>query len=73
MSWNYRIIDFGKEGCSLHEVHYDEQGNITARTEKPRKLVGWKPKDVIEDLELMLADAKRLPPLKLKDLPKACR
>lgn len=72
MSWNYRIIEF-PDGCAMHEVYYDKRGRITARAEKPRMLVGEKPNDIIEDLELMLADAKRRPSLKVEDLPEACR
>ena len=38
MSWNYRVVRQrapGDEWYSIHEVHYDESGNVIAATEHP--------------------------------------
>lgn len=68
MTWNYRIIRSADE-CALHEVYYDDDGEITASTESPCSITGEEPQDIIEDLEMMLADALRLPTLNVTDLP----
>lgn len=62
MGWNYRIMKIPVEcddnGCTymygLGEVHYDEDSIILAHSEKP--ITGWfeNPKDLIDDLLLLL-------------------
>jgi hypothetical protein len=68
MTWNYRII-IGDSGCALHEVHYDNAGKVVSWTERPRELTGECPEDVEDDLEKMLADVKRFPPLRSEEMP----
>lgn len=62
MSWNYRIVREKKNkynSYSMREVHYDSKWNPVMMTE-PLTLTGEKPEDIIEDLKLMLSDAKKM-------------
>ena len=55
--WNYRIIkkenDYG-----LYEVFYNDDGKISAHTDKPI-LVEESPEDLLDSLRLMLDDAQK--------------
>lgn len=72
MGWNYRIMRHrttlaGKGGkvktqvvyFQLHEVYYDEKGDVDGYTQDGVKAGGDTPAEVIKDLELMLRDAKK--------------
>jgi len=71
MSWNYRVCRYPQGGVGLHEVYYDEAGNMNGWTEKP---VGFADGDddgdgleqLIGSLERALKDARERPIL---DLP----
>ena len=57
--WNYRIIRLapvdgvGFVSYAIHEVHYDEQGNPSAVSENPIRLVAESVEDLVADLKLM--------------------
>lgn len=55
--WNYRIIKKEDE-YGLYEVIYDNDGNITAHSEKA-ELVEESPEDLLTTLRLMLDDAQK--------------
>jgi hypothetical protein len=64
MSWNYRIIHYANGAYGLHEVHYDDEGNISTRTLEPVSFSCDQeegPKGIRSSLRLALADASRLP------------
>jgi YD repeat-containing protein len=55
--WNYRIIK-DKDTYGLHEVMYDDEGNIIAHSENA-EVCGESPQDILETLEIMLSDVKK--------------
>jgi len=55
--WNYRIIKDG-ETYGLHEVFYNDDGEIAAHSENP-EVVGESVEDIKGSLELMLKDVKK--------------
>lgn len=78
MTWNYRLLkslvetDRGSYyAYKIHEVYYNEKDEPTAYTENPIELSLCYPgeedkeatKMLIEDLEMILEDLKRLPVL----------
>jgi hypothetical protein len=69
VSWNYRIVDWGRGEVDVREVYYGRDGAVTMWTANPRELTGGTPQDIIEDLRKMLADLGRLPPLDYRELP----
>ena len=56
--WNYRIIKDSPESYGLYEVIYNDNGEISAHSEKP-EIVGESPQDILEILQLMLTDTKK--------------
>ena len=59
MSWDYRIIRYRNDhGFGLHEVYYDDDGEINMMTENATGALGDTPGGVVATLEMMLADAK---------------
>lgn len=56
--WNYRIIKESPESYGLYEVIYNDDGEISAHSEKP-EIVGENPQDILEALQLMIADTKK--------------
>ena len=70
MDWNYRIVEIGRTGYALYEVHYDEQGNPSGWTSDPLCFSADAeegPEGIIRALEQALRDAKQLSTLKLVD------
>lgn len=70
MTWNYRIIKkadpvIGLEGAGyyLHEVYYNNSGEICAMAQDPSFPFGETPEELMSDLENMLMDAKNQPVL----------
>ena len=55
--WNYRIIKDG-DTYGLHEVFYNEKGEIALHSENP-DVIGESVDEIIKSLELMLGDAKK--------------
>ena len=55
--WNYRIIK-KENDHGLYEVFYNDDGKITAHTDKPI-LVEESPEDLLDSLRLMLDDAQK--------------
>ena len=55
--WNYRIIKKENE-CGLYEVFYNDDGKISAHSEKP-EVFGENPEDLLTTLRLMLDDAQK--------------
>jgi len=59
--WNYRLIrhkarsSFNEDCIGVHEVHYDDDGNVRAWTEQP-SIIGDTREEVIEVLERMALD-----------------
>ena len=73
MTWNYRIIrrhgeTFSKEDeyYVLTEVFYKESGEVMAFSDK-ENIIASSPKEIVEILKTMLADAKKYPELYEKD------
>jgi len=60
--WNYRIIkreiESQPDQYGLYEVIYNDEGEISAHSEKP-ELVGESPEDLLTALRLMLDDAQK--------------
>lgn len=56
--WNYRIIQTKPEEYGLYEVIYNEDGDISAYTEKP-EVIAESPEDLLLSLRLMLDDAQK--------------
>jgi hypothetical protein len=67
MSWNYRIVCWGRGQYDIREVYYDENGKPLGWTANPRELTGESRKAIIEDLELMLESVRRHPVLKFAE------
>ena len=60
MNWDYRIIRYADgAGYGLHEVYYDDDGEIDMMTEDAVGARGDTPADVVETLLMMLRDARR--------------
>lgn len=55
MSWNYRIMSYAEGGLGVHEVYYDDVGNVTGWTEKPM-ITGDTREELIRTLAMMLRD-----------------
>ena len=55
--WNYRIIK-KENDHGLYEVFYNDDGKISAHTDKPI-LVEESPEDLLDSLRLMLDDAQK--------------
>ena len=55
--WNYRIIK-KENDHGLYEVFYNDDGEISAHTDKPI-LVEESPEDLLDSLRLMLDDAQK--------------
>jgi hypothetical protein len=71
MTWNYRIIKRVSQNepeCyyALNEVFYEEDGTLMAFSDADQ-VVGGSREEIIEVLELMLADAKKDRPVLTED------
>jgi len=67
MTWNYRILkraskDEPEYYYALNEVFYEKNGKLMAFSDADT-IVGNSPKEIIEVLEIMLADAKKDKPI----------
>jgi len=67
--WNYRAIK-DKDGCiSVHEVYYDDDGNIISWTTNPITFVSMVSLDELtEDMERAINDIKKYPILNLENI-----
>lgn len=83
MTWNYRIVKRTNEPTkknglkkpvvwyTMHEVFYHKHGEkyiADSRTLHPDDIIGDTPAECIEQLEMMLKDAKRAPVLNDEDI-----
>jgi hypothetical protein len=62
MYWDYRIIkhDTEKSGhLAVHEVYYDDKGNVEAWTEDPVDLIGSNKTEIVTDVEYIVSDIKQ--------------
>ena len=64
MTWNYRIIkrmskDEPEYYYALNEVFYESKTNKLMAFSDEDVIIGNSPKEIIEVLEMMLADAKK--------------
>ena len=68
MSWNYRVVKKGETWLRIHEVYYDDDGNIElwSRVTHPE---GETITDLMEDLDHM-RDALYEPILNIEYMPK---
>lgn len=63
MSFGYRVIKYqDNDGYGLHGVYFDENGQVTAWTERA-SVVGDTPEEISEQLLLMRISTKRFPAL----------
>ena len=67
MTWNYRIIkrkcpETGEIYYALNEVFYKEKGKLMAYSDSD-DIVGGSPEEIVDVLEMMLADAKKDAPI----------
>ena len=67
MTWNYRIMkrkckETGEIYYALNEVFYQEKGKLMAYSERD-DIVGGSPEEIVDVLEMMLADAKKDAPV----------
>jgi hypothetical protein len=67
MTWNYRIIKFGDEHYSLHEVYYNEAGEPTMYTTDAIDFVGESRHEVVMSLFHAFRDATKHPVLTPED------
>ena len=56
--WNYRIIKNKDDSYGLYEVIYNDDGKISAHSEKA-ELIGDSVEDLLNSLRLMLDDAQK--------------
>jgi hypothetical protein len=68
MTWNYRIIKRASENkpeyyYALNEVFYESKSNRPMAFSDADTIIGNSPKEIIEVLEMMLADAKKDRPI----------
>lgn len=56
MTWNYRLLKYPHGSVAVHEVYYDDDGEIYAYTEDPVSFGGNDKEDAIRGLELALKD-----------------
>ena len=68
MTWNYRIIKRSSKDepeCyyALNEVFYESKTNRPMAFSDADTIIGNSPKEIIEVLEMMLADAKKDRPI----------
>jgi hypothetical protein len=62
MTWDYRIIkhDTVKSGhFAIHEVYYDDKGNVEAWTEEPIEIIGSSKSEIVKDMEYIISDIKQ--------------
>lgn len=60
MSWNYRIVTRdGGASYGIHEVYYHLDGTIRVWTEEPNAPFGEDPRELREELEMMLRATER--------------
>lgn len=60
LTWNYRLVkhvDQGRTYYALHEVHYTSERTLIGLT--PATGYHDSKQDLIQDLQMMVADAKR--------------
>ena len=69
--WNYRLVKYKdeREGYGIHEVYYDDKGDIDAWEDMPADLVGDSPEEMVTALGLMLASIQKRKILHEEDLP----
>ncbi|WP_313254629.1 hypothetical protein [Empedobacter sp.] len=76
MGWRYQVINRGtkeKPNFGIHEIYFDEEkvGNLSW-TENPMDIGNYESlEDLINDLQLMLNDAKKHPALLESELNKS--
>jgi len=68
MTWNYRIVKRASKDepeCyyALNEVFYESKTNQPMAFSDADTIIGNSPKEIIEVLEMMLADAKKNQPV----------
>ena len=75
MGWRYQVINRGtkdKPNFGIHEIYFDEEkvGNLSW-TENPMEIGNYESlEDLINDLQVMLNDAKKHPALLESELNK---
>jgi hypothetical protein len=72
MAWNYRVVRFETghiSYCQIHEVYYDEFGNITAVSEDGISPYWYADEDGKEELKKFYEALDR-PELRNEDMPK---
>ncbi len=70
MSWAYRIFKDRRDGLvryTIREIYYRKNGKPWLYSEEPQFPEGATAKELVEDLEMMLKDAKRGGVLAAKD------
>lgn len=76
MTWDYRIIKIDTKGSgdyfAIHEVYYDEDGEVRGHTARAMYVSSESPKGIMETLILMRHACKR-PILDEMDLKKLYR
>ncbi len=74
-TWNYRVVrrDWGdEESFEIHEIYYDDAGEICMWTQDPIAARGVDPEELTADLILMLEAAEK-PTLEFVALPGSAR
>lgn len=72
MTWNYRVIKHDQSRpayFAVHEVYYDEKGNVQSWTAESVVIVGDSKQEVMKTLEYIMADVRH-PVLKESELDK---
>ncbi len=67
--WNNRIIHHPEGHYAVHEVHYDDDGNVRSYAGDPTVLLGDSPEEVKAALAQMAKDLDKLPVLEWDRLP----
>lgn len=70
-TWNYRVMEWEKDGerwRTIHEVHYDETGGLTAYAVNPASPMATDNED-IADIPAQFAEAASKPTLVAEQFP----
>ena len=75
MTWNYRILRYTDGTLALHEVYYDEAGQVKNYTARPISFAVDADEGhdgLVQSMKLALRDAIDRPILDVPDLPESC-
>jgi len=66
--WNYRVVQYDNGDCGLHEVYYDDSGNVNGVTQKAVGFVSDSSYKLKYLIRLAIDDAYGKPILKWSEI-----